>query len=171
MLFFRIIQNKLHFATTGLTAAELIQTRSDHLIPNMGLTSWKSNEVHKGDVTVAKNYLNAGEIEELNRIVVMWLDFAEDQARRRKQVFMKAWEQKLDDFLAFNERNVLTHAGAVSKAEADARAKEQYELFAERRRAFKETVGEKDAIQALEDTAKRLAQPKKDDVVEGEKKS
>ena len=77
----------------------------------MGLTSWKSDEVRKTDVTIAKNYLNADEIDELNRIVVMWLDFAEDQARRRKQVFMKDWEQRLDEFLQFNERNVLHERG------------------------------------------------------------
>lgn len=163
VLFFRIIQNKLHFAATGLTAAELIQIRSNYSLPNMGLTSWKSNEVHKDDVTVAKNYLNAEEIGELNRIVVMWLDFAEDQARRRKQVFVKDWEEKLDYFLAFNERNVLTHAGSVSKAKADVFAKEQYELFAKRRRAFKETAGEQEAIQALEDAARSLPKSKPDD--------
>lgn len=84
--FFRIIQNKLHFAVTGKTAAELIKQRADHAQPNMGLTSWKADRVQKTDVTVAKNYLLPPEIEELNRIVVMWLDFAEDQARRRKQV-------------------------------------------------------------------------------------
>lgn len=167
VLFFRIIQNKLHFAATGLTAAELIQTRSNYSLPNMGLTSWKTGEVHKGDVTVAKNYLNAHEIDELNRIVVMWLDFAEDQARRRRQVFMKDWEERLDDFLAFNERNVLTHAGSVSKTDADAFAKEQYELFAERRRAFKETAGEQEAMQALEDAARRLPRPEQDNAGEG----
>ncbi|MFB3892278.1 MAG: virulence RhuM family protein [Phycisphaerae bacterium] len=155
-MFFRVIQNKLHFAATGMTAAELIKTRADHTLPNMGLTSWKSGEVHKTDVTIAKNYLNAKEIDELNRIVVMWLDFAEDQARRRKQVFMKDWEQRLDEFLRFNERDVLTHAGSISKADADAFAEEQYDRFAQRRRAFKEAAGEQDAMKALEDAAKKL---------------
>ena len=155
-LFFSVIQNKLHFAATGMTAAELIKSRADHALPNMGLTTWKSGEVHKADVTVAKNYLNANEIDELNRIVVMWLDFADDQARRRKQVFMKDWEQRLNDFLQFNDRNVLTNAGSLSKAEADAFAQEQYDRFAQRRRAFKETQGEQDAIKALEDAAKKL---------------
>jgi hypothetical protein len=156
MLFFRVIQNKLHFAATGMTAAELIQSRADHTLPNMGLTSWKSGEVRKTDVTIAKNYLNAQEIDELNRIVVMWLDFAEDQARRRKQVFMKDWGQRLDEFLQFNQRDVLTNAGSVSKADADAFAQDQYDRFAERRRAFKEAQGEQDTIKALEDAAKNL---------------
>jgi hypothetical protein len=155
-LFFRVIQNKLHFAATGMTAAELIQARADHELPNMGLTSWKSGEVRKIDVTVAKNYLSAKEIDELNRIVVMWLDFAEDQARRRKQVFLKDWELKLDEFLQFNERNVLGHSGQVSKADADAFAQEQYDRFAQRRRAAKEAQGEQDTIKALEDAAKNL---------------
>ncbi|MBN2437902.1 MAG: virulence RhuM family protein, partial [Deltaproteobacteria bacterium] len=109
--FFSVIQNKLHFAATGMTAAELIQLRADHLLPNMGLTAWKGGEVRKTDVSTAKNYLNEKEIEELNRIVTMWLDFAEDQAKRRKQVFMKDWERKLDEFLHFNERRVLLTAG------------------------------------------------------------
>jgi hypothetical protein len=156
MLFFRVIQNKLHFAATGMTAAELIKSRADHTLPNMGLTSWKSDEVRKTDVTIAKNYLNAAEIDELNRIVVMWLDFAEDQARRRKQVFMKDWEQRLDEFLQFNQRDVLTNAGSISKADADAFAQDQYDQFAERRRAFKEAQGEQDTIKALEDAAKNL---------------
>ena len=80
--FFSIIQNKLHFSSTGMTAAELIQSRADHGLPNMGLTAWKGEEVRKTDVTIAKNYLKEDEIEELNRIVTMWLDFAEDQAKR-----------------------------------------------------------------------------------------
>jgi hypothetical protein len=86
--FFQIMQNKLHFATTGQTAAELIAARADHSKPNMGLTSWKGPAVRKADVTIAKNYLCEEEISDLNRIVVMWLDYAEDQAKRRKQVFL-----------------------------------------------------------------------------------
>ncbi len=91
--FFKIIQNKLHFAATGQTATELIARRADHALPNMGLTTWKGDVVRKHDVTVAKNDLSEGEIQELNRIVTMWLDYAEDQARRRKQVFLKDWRR------------------------------------------------------------------------------
>ncbi len=94
--FFQIMQNKLHFAATGRTAAELIAARADHAKCNMGLTNWKGDRVAKADVKIAKNYLSADEIDELNRIVVMWLDFAEDQARRRKQVFLHDWQTKLD---------------------------------------------------------------------------
>ena len=118
--FFSIIQNKLHFAATGQTAAELINKRANHVLPNMGLTSWARDEVRKTDVTIAKNYLDNTEILELNRIITMWLDFAEDQATRRKQVFMQDWQIKLDEFLRFNDRDVLPDAGKVSKKGGEA---------------------------------------------------
>ena len=154
--FFKIIQNKLHFAATGHTAAELIARRADHALPNMGLTTWKGEAVRKQDVTVAKNYLSEEEIRELNRIVTMWLDFAEDQARRRKQVFLKDWETKLKEFLVFNERAVLSGAGSISKKDADGHAEAEYERFAARRRALLEAEGERTNLKALEDTAKKL---------------
>ncbi|MDD2318590.1 MAG: virulence RhuM family protein [Geobacteraceae bacterium] len=152
--FFSIIQNKLHFAATGMTAPQLILKRADHTKTNMGLTSWKADEVRKNDVAIAKNYLNEQEIEELNRIVVMWLDYAEDQARRRKQVFMNDWEQKLDEFLRFNDRNVLPNAGTVSKKSAENHAHDEYDRFALRRREHKESLGEEESIKALVDAAK-----------------
>ena len=154
--FFSVIQNKLHFAATGMTAAELIQSRADHLSPNMGLTTWKGGEVHKTDVTVAKNYLKEDEVEELNRIVTMWLDFAEDQAKRRKRVFMKDWEYKLDNFLRFNERPVLPNAGNVSKQAAEGHAKTEYDKFEVRRREYKELVEEANYVKQLEEAARRL---------------
>jgi hypothetical protein len=101
--FFQIVQNKLHFAISGKTAAELISERSDATKPNMGLTSWKGDKVRKCDVTIAKNYLSAEELEGLNRIVNMYLDYAEEQAKRHKQIFMREWREKLDAFLQFNE--------------------------------------------------------------------
>jgi hypothetical protein len=94
-VFFQTVQSKLHFAVTGKTASELIAERADSTKPNMGLTAWKGGAVRKGDVTVAKNYLREAEINELNRIVVMFLDFAEDQARRRKQIFLHTWISRL----------------------------------------------------------------------------
>jgi len=156
--FFQTIQNRLHFAATGKTAPELIASRADHTKPNMGLTAWKGDVVRKTDVTIAKNYLNHDEISELNRIVTMWLDFAEDQARRRKQVFLKDWEVKLNEFLRFNERSVLRDKGRVTKTDADARAEAEYEEFARRRRALLEAEAEQDQERALEDAAKRLTQ-------------
>ncbi|MCK5675634.1 MAG: virulence RhuM family protein [Verrucomicrobia bacterium] len=156
--FFAQIQNKLHFAATGLTAPELIQERADSSLLNMGLTSWKGSEIRKTDVVVAKNYLTEPEIGELNRIVVMWLDYAEDQARRRKQVFLKDWAERLDQFLEFNERDVLVDKGRVSKEAADAHARNQYGSFEVRKREFKEQAGAADAIKALEDLSKRKEQ-------------
>ena len=158
--FFQKIQNKLHFAATGKTAPELIAERADHTQANMGLTSWKGDVIRKTDVTVAKNYLSVEEIDELNRIVVMWLDFAEDQARRRKQVFLGDWERKLDEFLAFNERRVLLDKGRVSKVIADARAQGEYEVFVARRRALAEAEGERARQAALEAAAKQFPAPK-----------
>lgn len=133
--FFRIVQNKLHFAISGKTAAEIILERADATKPNMGLTSWKGTKVRQSDVSIAKNYLNAEEIAGLNRIVNMYLDYAEDQARRHRQIFMRDWRGKLDAFLQFNERDILTHAGKVTKAVADKLAIEQYEVFDRRRLA------------------------------------
>lgn len=158
--FFSVIQNKLHFAVTGQTAAELIQARADPSLPNMGLTSWKADEVRKSDVTIAKNYLREDEILELNRIVVMWLDFAEDQALRRKQVFMRDWECKLDDFLRFNDRPVLPDAGRVSKRDAERHAWARYEHFSARRREIKESLGEIETIRQLEAAARELGEGK-----------
>jgi hypothetical protein len=133
--FFSIVQNKLHFAISGKTAAELISERADATEPNMGLTSWKGAKVRKGDVAIAKNYLNADEIEGLNRIVTMYLDYAEDQAKRHRQIFMRDWRKKLDAFLQFNERDILTNAGKISKAVTDQLAFEQYQIFHQHRLA------------------------------------
>lgn len=159
--FFSIIQNKLHYAATGMTAAELIKSRADHALPNMGLTSWKAGDVRKTDIAIAKNYLDENEVDELNRIVVMWLDFAEDQAKRRKQIFMRDWESRLDNFLRFNERNVLPDAGTVSKEAAEEHAKEEYEQFAARRREYKEQLGETDTLRQLELAAKQISAAQK----------
>ncbi|CAI1854845.1 Virulence protein [Serratia ficaria] len=157
-LFFQTIQNKLHFACTGHTAAELIHQRADANQPHMGLSSYKGEEVRKSDVTVAKNYLNQDEVSELNRVVNMWLDFAEDQARRRQQVFLRDWQDKLDQFLQFNDRDVLQGAGTVSKKAADEKAQAEYVQYAEQQRRLKEAAGEKDIAGLLRwktDTKKR----------------
>ncbi|CAA0117832.1 virulence RhuM family protein [Zhongshania aliphaticivorans] len=153
--FFQTVQNKLHYACTHMTAAELIASRVDASKPDVGLTSYKGDEVRKTDVTVAKNYLREDEIKELNRIVNMWLDFAEDQALRRKQVFLQDWADKLDQFLSFNDRDVLSGAGKISKKAADEKAKLEFENFAEQRRRLKEAEGEKANIAALKAILKK----------------
>lgn len=154
-VFFQCIQNKLHFASTGLTAAEIISQRVNANKPNAGLTSFKGDEVRKTDVTIAKNYLHEGEIKALNRIVTMWLDFAEDQALQRKQVFLQDWQEKLDQFLEFNNRDVLQGAGNTTKSDADAVAKREYEKFADQRRRLKEVEGERMNIEQLESQSKK----------------
>jgi hypothetical protein len=153
--FFQIIQNKLHWAATGKTAPQLIAERADATQPNMGLTSWKSAKVRKADVTVAKNYLRADEIGELNRIVGMYLDYAEDQARRRRVLYMRDWRERLDAFLEFNQRDILRDAGKVSKAVADRLALDQYEKFHARRLAAEAQADEA----AFEQAVKRLPKP------------
>lgn len=160
-VFFQTIQNKLHFAATGKTAAELIAERADSSQPNMGLTAWRTGVVRKGDVTVAKNYLREDEIEELNRIVVMFLDFAEDQAKRKKQIFLQNWVTRLHDFLNLNERAILPDAGKVSREEAHQLAEAEYERFAARRREALEAQGEADLLGLLDAEVKKLPKPKK----------
>jgi len=161
--FFSIIQNKLHYAVTGLTAAELIQQRANHQLPNMGLTSWKSEVVRKTDVTTAKNYLEEDEIDGLNLIVGMWLDYAERQAKQRQQVFMKDWQEKLNAFLEFNEYSILQNAGNIAKKQADDYARNEYEQFDYKRRAYIERQAEEEYIKDLEQAARQLPVKNKGD--------
>ena len=148
--FFQTIQNKLHFACTGHTAAEIIYRRADASQPLMGLTHTATGRVRKTDIKTAKNYLRQEEISELNRIVTMWLDFAEDQSKRKKQVFLRDWQEKLDQFLQFNDRNVLQGAGTISKKQADEKAAAEYERYAAAQRAIKEQQGENDIAELLD---------------------
>ena len=130
--FFKTVQNKLHWAITGKTAAELIAERADAAKPNMGLTTWKNapqGKVLKSDITVAKNYLIESEIKELERIVSMYLDYAENQAARQIPMRMADWVRKLDAFLQFNEYEVLTNAGSVSHEVAKQLAEAQYARY------------------------------------------
>ena len=137
-LFFKTMQNKLHYSVHGHTAAELIAERTDATKDNMGLTSFKGAKVRKADVTVAKNYLEEQEIKNLNRIVTMYLDYAEDQAKQHIAMYMKDWEEKLDAFLKFTGREVLDNAGTISKEIADSIARQQYDLFEEHRRKIED---------------------------------
>ncbi|HEY2091124.1 MAG TPA: virulence RhuM family protein [Thermoanaerobaculia bacterium] len=130
--FFKTVQNKLHWAVTGKTAAELIAERADAGKPSMGLTTWKNapnGKILKSDVSVAKNYLIEREIKELERIVSMYLDYAENQAARQIPMKMGDWVAKLDAFLQFNEYEVLASAGRVSAEVAKHLAEEQYDKF------------------------------------------
>jgi len=130
--FFATVQNKLHWAVTGMTAAEIVASRADASKPSMGLTTWKNapkGKIVKSDVGVGKNYLIEQEIEELERIVSMYLDYAENQAARQIPMRMADWVSRLDAFLKFNEYEVLTNAGSVSAEVAQALAAEHYAKF------------------------------------------
>jgi len=130
--FFATVQNKLHWAISRQTAAEIIKTRADCGKQNMGLTTWKNGpkgKIRKSDVTIAKNYLNEDEMENLNLIVSMYLDFAELQAKNRKVMYMKDWIEKLDAFLKFNEKDILENSGTVTAEIAKVFAEEEFERY------------------------------------------
>ena len=130
--FFATVQNKLHFAIHGRTAAELIHTRADSRKERMGLTTWKNaphGKIIKPDVAVAKNYLTEKELKALDRIVTMYLDYAEDQAERNIPMTMQDWAGKLSAFLKFNERDILDHPGKVSQEVAKAFAESEFEKY------------------------------------------
>ena len=130
--FFATVQNKLHYAITKHTAAEIIYDRADSTKPNMGLTTWKnapSGRIRKSDVVIAKNYLDETEMGSLNEIVTMYLDYAERQARRGNIMYMQDWVARLDAFLQFNEEEVLHHKGKVTAAIAKAFAESEFEKY------------------------------------------
>lgn len=151
--FFKTVQNKLHFAISGKTAAQIIAERADADKPNMGLTTWKNapdGKVLKTDIGIAKNYLIEKEIKELERIVVMYLDFAELQASRQIPMKMADWISRLDAFLQFNEYQILKDAGKVSHAVAIELVEKEYEKF--------RVIQDHDFVSDFEKEAKRLAQ-------------
>ena len=156
--FYATVQNKLHWAITGRTAAETIVSRADAAKPNMGLTTWKNapkGPVRKGDVGTAKNYLSEKEIAALNRIVTMYLDYAEDQAARQVPMHMADWVMKLDAFLTFNERNILRHAGKVSAAMAEEHASREFAKF-DRARLASEAAEPTSDFDKIVERAKKL---------------
>jgi len=157
--FFQTVQNKMHWAAHGHTAAEIIRQRADAARPHMGLTTWKNapaGPVRKADVTIAKNYLGKDEIEALNLIVSAYLDFAELQARAHHPMHMQDWIAKLDDFLRLSERDILTHAGKISHELAEEHAHAEFAKYDEQRRRLEDRqatdadklVGEAKRVQA-----------------------
>ncbi|MBI2383278.1 MAG: virulence RhuM family protein [Gammaproteobacteria bacterium] len=155
--FFKTVQNKMHWAAHGHTAAEVIAQRADSGAPNMGLTSWKEaangGRIQRADVRVAKNYLNAEELDALNRIVTLYLDFAELQAMNRRPMSMHDWIAKLDDFLRLSERDILTHAGRISHERAMSKADEEFAKF-KTLTAGEPTAVERHFAQAVEQVKK-----------------
>lgn len=133
LTFFKTVQNQMHWAITGQTAAEIVHERADASKPDMGLTNWRGEKVRKGDVAIAKNYLNEDELAALNNLMEQYLVFAEGQAMRRIPMRMAGWIQKLNAFLTVNDREILEHAGRISHELAAARSEAEYEEFQRRR--------------------------------------
>lgn len=158
--FFATVQNKMLHAITNKTAAELILSRADSSRPNMGLTAWKGSKVRKGDVTIAKNYLSTDEISELNRIVTMFLDVAEDRAARRKTMTMADWEAELDRFLSYNERPILRDAGQVSHEHMERLTGQRYAEFDAARKVTELEKSEREYLDDLEQIEKAVLEKK-----------
>ena len=154
--FFATVQNKLHYAVTHQTAAEIIYSRADSKKLNMGLTTWKNapnGDIRKPDVSIAKNYLSQDEIKSLNEIVTMYLDYAERQAKRGQVMYMKDWVQKLNAFLQFNEEDVLQDKGKVTHEIAKAFAENEFEKF----RVIRDATYKSDFDKLMEATAEYKA--------------
>jgi hypothetical protein len=154
LAFFKTVQNKMHWAIAGQTAAEIVHTRADSAKPNMGLTSWRGPKVRKQDVAVAKNYLSEPELSALNNLVEQYLVFAEGQAMRGVAMRMHDWIAKLDGFLRLNDRDILSHAGTISHDLALHHAETQYDTFRQQR--LKDETGRPDDF---ERSLQRLPKP------------
>ena len=156
MGFYATMQNKLHWAVHNHTAAELIKRRVSADKKNMGLTTWKGEKIRKSDVTIAKNYLTEDELTQLNLLVEQYLAFAEAQARAKKPMYMKDWMKKLNDILTINEREILQHAGRVTKKLADEIAGDEYDKYKEKKRLAEKIQ----SLEELEDEIKLLENKK-----------
>ena len=154
IMFFATVQNKVHYAITGKTAGEIIYTRANHKKKNMGLTSWKDEQVAKSDIIIAKNYLEKEELKDLKDIIVMFLDFAEYKARKEKEIFVADWIEELDRFLNFHRLKILEGKGSISKLLANKKALSEYRIY---RNAILEKENEMKYIE-LENDIKLLKQ-------------
>lgn len=161
-LFFAEVQNKLHFAATGQTAAELIVDRADPSEPNMALTNWKGSRVRKQDVIVAKNYLTQDEIDTLNRLVVIFLEQAELRVKKRKDLTLDFWRQNVDDLLRFNDQAVLEGPGKVSREEMTRVAHDRYDSFDAQRRIAEVAAADAEDLRQIEELEQELKRKKRD---------
>lgn len=157
--FFAAVQNKILYAVTGQTAAEIIHNRADASKPNMGLTTWKGakrgKRLTKADTIISKNYLNEEEITTLELLVSQYLDFAELQARRRKVMYMMDWKERLDAFLELNEQTIFTHAGKISATLAKESAYEEYETFNRNRRQIEANEADEELLRTINKIKKK----------------
>lgn len=154
-MFFAETQNKLLYAVTNQTAAEIIVSRADANKPNMALTNWKGTIVRKQDIFIAKNYLNEDEIDTLNRLVVIFLETAELRAKERKTLTMNFWKKNVDKVLQFNDKKVLNNVGQISKKQMEEKAKEIYNQFNTNRKAFEAKKEDEKELKAIENLIKK----------------
>ena len=150
-MFFAETQNKLLYAVTNKTAAEIIIDRADANQPNMALTSWQGCVVRKQDIFIAKNYLNEGEVDTLNRLVVIFLETAELRAKNRHDLTMKFWKEKVDRILEFNDKKILSHEGKISNAEMEQFVRKVYEKFDKKRKIHEAQLADKQDLEDLKE--------------------
>ena len=155
-LFFAFVQNKLLFAATGHTAAELIVDRADPNSPNMALTTWKGSRVRKQDVVVAKNYLSADEIDTLERLVTIFLEQAELRVKQKNDLTLAFWQQNVDRMLAFNDQPILDGAGTISNEAMKKVVHERYEEFEQNRKTAEATEADQEDLRQLEELENEL---------------
>jgi hypothetical protein len=160
-MFFAETQNKLLYAVTGHTAAELIIQRADANAPNMNLTAWKGSVVRKADITTAKNYLSADEVDSLNRLTVIFLETAELRVKERKDLTLPYWRDNVDKLLAFNEKPLLAGTGRISHGQMEKQVGAVYEQFDARRKTEQAIAADAQDLEALNDVAKTVTQKKK----------
>lgn len=154
-MFFAETQNKLLYAVTGQTAAEIVITRANAEVPNMALTSWKGSVVRKQDIFIAKNYLNEDEIDTLNRLVVIFLETAELRVKNRNDITMNFWRENVDRLLEFNDKKILSGAGNVSNAEMEERVREIYAQFDQKRKAYDAQLADEQDLKEIEGEVKK----------------
>ena len=157
-MFFAETQNKLLYAVTHKTAAELIVSRADATQPNMGLTTWKGSIVRKGDVIIAKNYLHDDEIESLNRLVDIFLTSAEERVKGRRDLTLDYWRKNVDSLLTFQDKDILQGAGSITNYEAEQTAKQVYDVFNTKRKQLEAKKADADDLKMLEDLERRIVE-------------
>jgi hypothetical protein len=161
-MFFAETQNKLHYAVTGQTAAELIVSRANAEKPNMNLTSWKGSIVRKQDIFIAKNYLTHDEIDTLNRLVVIFLESAELRAKNRMDITIDFWRENVDRILDFQDKKILSNAGSISKAQMETQVTEIYNSFDRRRKEFEALQADNQDLEELKKLEQKIKIKKKE---------
>jgi hypothetical protein len=154
-MFFAETQNKLLYAVTQQTAAEIIVTRSDAEKPNMGLTTWKGNLVRKQDIIIAKNYLTNDELDTLNRLTVIFLETAELRVKERKDIHLNFWSDNVDRILQFNDKNILQNVGSISNAQMEEKVRGIYDQFDQKRKQLEAEKADLEDLRSLEEEIKK----------------